>query len=417
MEISDSEKAELFRKWDESGVDLETYNNRIKDKVSKIELILEKSKWELENKVAEEGYNAHLAQKRNSSLYSSNELGRKIHELEKEKVWFEAQILSDKKIHELEKDKTRLEAQILSDKKIHELEKSNIELKTKLDHSSENLQDAKQEKVLLTKKVDSKEQTSFVMMKKYYMTIAIAGLIIGGFVGAFTLYQDSVDDDYMMLIGEHAKSKYLVQNLRGDTLATWFPWMLAGSQALQVNILDNSLATDERIEVIQNTISSDETLDIDNLLTHKGPEGTTQTFYKGWGGALQVAAQQNTELQIPQTFDFSNSKRPIGDITIELSSLSDPDGYSGYTKSVVDRGEILKSYIIIYDVNSISNEQLSIIFMHEFGHALGLAHSSDPDDLMYPVIETNFPYISECMVDAIAGLYDGLKSSEVTCQS
>jgi len=80
MEITDSEKAELFRKWDESGVDLETYNNRIKDKVSKIELILEKSKWELENKVAEEGYNAHLEQKRNQSLRSSNDLEHKIHE-------------------------------------------------------------------------------------------------------------------------------------------------------------------------------------------------------------------------------------------------------------------------------------------------------------------------------------------------
>jgi len=103
MDITDSEKAELFKKWDESGVDLETYNNQIKDKVSKIELILEKSKWELENKVAEEGYNAYLAQKRNPSSNSNNELGRKIHELEKEKIWFEAQILSDKKIHELEK--------------------------------------------------------------------------------------------------------------------------------------------------------------------------------------------------------------------------------------------------------------------------------------------------------------------------
>ena len=417
MDITDSEKAELFKKWDESGVDLETYNNQIKDQVSKIALILEKSKWELENKVAEEGYNAHLAQKRNPLLYSNTKLEHKIHELEKEKVWFEAQILSDKKIHELEKEKTRLEAQILSDKKIHELEKSNIELQMKLDNSTENLQDVKQEKVLLTKKVDSREQTSFVMMKKYYMTIAIAGLIIGGFVGVFTFYENSLDDNYVMLVGEHAKSKYLVQNLRGDTLATWFPWMLAASQSLHVNILDTDLATQERIDVIKNTINSEETLDMDNLLTHKGPKGTTSTYYKGWVGALQIAAQQNTELEIPQSFEFSNSKRPIGDITVELSSLSDPDGYSGYTKSIIDGGEILKSHIIIYDVNSISNERLSTIFMHEFGHALGLAHSSAPDDLMYPVIETNFPYISECMIDAISELYDGVKSGKVECQN
>ncbi len=69
MEITDSEKAELFKKWDESCEDLETYNNQIKNKVSKIELILEKSKWEFENKVAEEGYDDHLAQKGNQSLH------------------------------------------------------------------------------------------------------------------------------------------------------------------------------------------------------------------------------------------------------------------------------------------------------------------------------------------------------------
>ena len=222
------------------------------------------------------------------------------------------------KILKLENEKEKLETQIIADKKINELEKSNIELKIKLENNTENLLNTKQEKLILAEKADSKEKISFVMMKKYYMTIAITGLMIGGFIGAYTLYQDSIDDDYMMLVGEHAKSKYLVQNLRGDTLKTWFPWMLAGTQALHVNILDNNLATEERIDVIQNIISSEETLDIDNLLTHKGPKGTTSTYYKGWSGALQIAAQQNTELVIPQSFEFSNSKRPLGDITVEL---------------------------------------------------------------------------------------------------
>ncbi len=193
--------------------------------------------------------------------------------------------------------------------------------------------------------------------------------------------------------------------------------MIAGSQALQVNILDNDLATKEKIDLIKGAISSEETLEIDNSFTHKGPKGTTSTYYKGWTGALQIAAQQNTELQIPTNFEFFNSKKPIGDITIELSSLSDPDGYSGYTKSIVDQGEILKSHIVIYDVNSLSDDQLTSIMRHEFGHSLGLAHSSAPEDLMYPDIQTEFPYVSECMIDAIAGLYDGKKTSEVECQS
>jgi len=365
MGIAVSGKKKLFSRRDESSVDLETYNNAIKDIVNKPQL--------------------------------NNELERKIHELENEKG--------------------KLETQILATNKIHELEKSNIKLQTHLTLESQNLLELKKEMELLTKKVDSREKTIFVMTKKYYLTVAVASLVIGGFAGVFTFYENSMEDNYVMLDDEHAKSKYLVQNLRGETLKTWFPWMLAGNQALHVNILDNKLATQERIDSVENAINSEETLDIDNSITHKGPKGTTSTYYKGWTGALQIAAQQNTELHIPLNFEFSNSKKPLGDITIELSSLSDPDGYSGYTKSIVNQGEILKSHIIIYDVNSISNQELSIIMMHEFGHALGLAHSSTPDDLMYPVIETNFPYISECMVDGIVGLYDGLKPSEVECQN
>ncbi len=360
-------------------------------------MILEKSKWDLENRIADEAYSNKNEQERNPTAKVNQTL--------------------QQRIIELEKAKDKLEMQVLTDKKIHELEKSNIKLQTQLTFESQNLLELKKEKELLTKKADSKEKTSFVMMKKYYLTIAIAGLIIGGFVGVFTFYENNIEKDYVMIAGNLPESKYLVQNLRGDTLKTWFPWMIAGNQALHVNILDNNLATQEKIDVIKKTILSEETIDIDNSLTHKGPKGTTATYYKGWTGALKIAAQQDTELHIPINFEISNSKRPVGDITIELTSLSDPDGYSGYTKSIVDQGEILKSHIIIYDVNAISNEQLSSMMKHEFGHALGLAHSSAPEDLMYPIIKTEFPYISECMVDAIAGLYDGKKTSEVECQN
>ena len=53
---------------------------------------------------------------------------------------------------------------------------------------------------------------------------------------------------------------------------------------------------------------------------------------------------------------------------------------------------------------------------HEFGHALGLAHSTAPEDLMFPTITTSIPFISECDVDAITSLYNGNRQSEVMCE-
>ena len=51
------------------------------------------------------------------------------------------------------------------------------------------------------------------------------------------------------------------------------------------------------------------------------------------------------------------------------------------------------------------------------GHAIGLAHSTAPEDLMHPEIKTNFPYISECDIDALQSLYDGAKTSQVVCET
>ena len=105
--------------------------------------------------------------------------------------------------------------------------------------------------------------------------------------------------------------------------------------------------------------------------------------------------------------------RGEGDVVITLSNLRDADGYTGYTKSVVEGHEILKSFITIYDVNNLSDEELSTIVRHEFGHAIGLGHSTAPEDLMAPNIDMTVPYISECNVDAITDLYSGIQGSTV----
>ena len=52
---------------------------------------------------------------------------------------------------------------------------------------------------------------------------------------------------------------------------------------------------------------------------------------------------------------------------------------------------------------------------HEMGHALGLAHTTATEDLMHAVIQTPYPYISDCDMDAVKALYNGNKKSEVVC--
>jgi len=213
------------------------------------------------------------------------------------------------------------------------------------------------------------------------------------------------------------KSKYVTENLRGDTIDTWKFWNIVPGSALTVNIVNSDLLDNDKILIIKEAITSYETILIDDSITHKGPKGTSSTYYLGWTGSLKDAAElYPTKYPIPNNFDIIESKRGEGDIIILLSKLKDTDGYSGFTKSTVDGNEILKTYITIYDVNNLSKNQLSTLVLHEMGHAMGLAHSTAPEDLMAPVITTNFPYISECNIAAIAALYNGEIQGQVVCE-
>lgn len=208
------------------------------------------------------------------------------------------------------------------------------------------------------------------------------------------------------------KTRHLIENLRGDTVDTWKSWRLVGT-TLNVNILNAKGLSENRIDVIKNAIISEDFLEVDDSITHKGPRGFNSDYFTGWQGALKYAAAENTLYNIPTDFNVLTSNGGEGDIIITLSNLRDGDGYTGYTKSVVDGNEILKSFITIYDVTNLTDEELSTIVRHEFGHALGLGHSTAPEDLMAPNIDMTVPYISECNIDAIVNLYNGVQGSTV----
>lgn len=213
------------------------------------------------------------------------------------------------------------------------------------------------------------------------------------------------------------RSKYFVEDLRGDTLDTWKSWRLVGT-TMNVNIIVPSNIPSQKADVVASAIDSSEVLKIDDSLTHKGPKGSSSLYYLGWKGALDNISLKTdkTKYNLPLDFNIMKSNKGEGDVIITLSTLKDPDGYTGYTKSVVEGNEILKSFITIYDVNNLTDDKLATIARHEFGHALGLGHSTAPEDLMAPTIEMTYPYISECNVAGIIDLYNGNEGTKTVCQ-
>ena len=246
-----------------------------------------------------------------------------------------------------------------------------------------------------------------------FFTVILSMITVSGFLIFNMDYENGSTDGIAPFT-----SKYLIENLRGDTIDTGSSWKIVEGESLYVNIINSANISEDNLERVKNAILSEDVIDIDNSFLHKGPAGTYSTYYMGWQGALKSAAKSETKLVIPTKFDIVESSSGMGDISITLTGLMDTDGYSGFTKSIADESEnqILKSQITIYEADKLAGNQISAILRHEMGHALGLAHSTAPEDLMAPQMQTEYPFISPCDVDAIISLYDGQSSSQVVCQ-
>ncbi|MFB5628833.1 MAG: matrixin family metalloprotease [Nitrosarchaeum sp.] len=206
------------------------------------------------------------------------------------------------------------------------------------------------------------------------------------------------------------KSGYVVQNLKGDTVGMFHSWNIPNGRTLYVNIVNPNVINADKIQTIKDTILSKQSVVLKNSKT---TDDSQSAYYLGWNGALNQASLTPTKFTIPTSFSITEGSTN-GDILIILSTLESPDGYSGFTRSTVGDNQILKSTITIYNADKLGSAELETIVRHEFGHAIGLIHSSNPDDLMHDVIETNYPLISPCNVLAVTKLYDGI-TNKVTC--
>lgn len=310
------------------------------------------------------------------------------------------------------------EIQSSMQEKISRLEERNRELENKLSLNSNDSKEAEQTQVLLKGLAKHETIKAQIMSKKYYLTIAAMSVILAGILVPYSIYVTTLVGEQYRVIGlEPTRDGYVIQNIKGDTIDTWLSWRITDGQTLYVNI-HGAEEFPRQTELIKDAIFSEEVYEIDDSLTGKGSAGETSLYYPGWAGAMKAASAEVTVFPIPTNFEVVESDVGAGDITIKLVDYASADGYGGFTKSIADenQNQILKSEITVYDVNNLTDEQFTTIIRHELGHAFGLAHATAPEDLMAPNMVDEFPYISECDVDAITSLYNHGRLSTVVCE-
>ncbi|TLX65665.1 MAG: matrixin family metalloprotease [Thaumarchaeota archaeon] len=295
----------------------------------------------------------------------------------------------------------------------------NVTESEKKDQSSPSqvIKELEQEKMILGKMVQNEEKKNFQLSRKHILTIAGFIVVIGIVITAYSLFVvQLVGQEYKVPNTGSRNDGYIIQNLSGETINTWLSWRLVDGTVLHVNVIDADKYPG-KLDLIKEVLLSQQAIEIDDSLLGNGPKGSTSTYYTGWGGALAKASKDPTQLYIPTKLDVIESHTGAGDIIIKLTDEQSGDGYSGFTKSIADpsQHQILKSGITIYEVSKLSDEQFKTILRHELGHAFGLAHATSPEDLMHATIQTDYPYISQCDIDAIKSLYNGNRKSQVTC--
>ena len=125
-----------------------------------------------------------------------------------------------------------------------------------------------------------------------------------------------------------------------------------------------------------------------------------QNYFEGWQGALdQIPYSDNTPIRLVFTDDEKSSN------TILVNLVDESSKFDGFTKFTLNKNKTSKSSITIYDSKNLNDVDFKKILCHEFGHGLGLAHSKNINDIMFPFVEQSNPYISPDDLSALSLLY------------
>ncbi|HEX5457054.1 MAG TPA: matrixin family metalloprotease [Candidatus Nitrosotalea sp.] len=258
--------------------------------------------------------------------------------------------------------------------------------------------------ILVKKRIQKLSAKAILKIELLILPVVVVLLF---FVATNYAIQPSVD------VSPTIKTRYMTENLRGSVTDDYKYWNVANKTPLLVTIENNAGVSDQNIQAVKTAIMSTESITDDSSQTYNSASGSSK-YFKGWQGAVQTIL--DTKHYIPERFNIIQSANGEGQIVITLSTIKDGNGYSGVTRTIVDGNQILKSFITIYAADKLTDTQTESIVRHEFGHALGLPHTSNTLDLMQDSISADHSYISACDINALQKLYNDVKPSDDFCK-
>ncbi len=120
------------------------------------------------------------------------------------------------------------------------------------------------------------------------------------------------------------------------------------------------------------------------IARHDAPGFTNQ-----FAGAIPYAIAQWNGIQLPIRLDFTGGDTTGADVTIGWVAVLD-SGRTGKADVTWDQRQYIRRVAIALathtpDGRELTTAEMTALAIHELGHAIGLAHSADPRDALYPM--------------------------------